>query len=198
VRLRTDADAARLQAESPDAIILATGVAPADPPTLFEEAGVPVLTTWALMDEPPARRGRVLLVDDGTGFWEVCGAADLLVEQGARIAFATPNAVIGRSIPHESLGLLHSRLRRGGTLYHPFTELRAARNGIATLVDTVTQEEWEMEVDCIVLQVQRRPSAHPAFAKGHDLPVHVIGDGLYPRRLTHATFEANRAIRELI
>ena len=107
----------------PDLVILATGSCPN-----FEELPKPiserVITTWELMDETKRiLSGRALVVDDGSGAWQVCGAAEFLASRGLQVDFITPASAIGMHIPPESVGPLHARLRANGVVYSPFTRL---------------------------------------------------------------------------
>ena len=197
VRLDTPADAAAISADEPDAVLVATGSVPAPLPIDVGDAGIPVLRSWDLLDGTHRDLGeRALVVDDGTGFWEVCSAAEYLVSAGLRIAFATPNPTIGKSIPHESLPLLHQRLRSAGTQYLPFATLVSVRDGRARIEDLITGEQRELPVDCVVVKVPN-VAVDGLSAQIAPLPVHLIGDSVAPRRLTHAVLDANAVVRAI-
>jgi 2,4-dienoyl-CoA reductase (NADPH2) len=202
VRLGTPATPAVLLADEPDLVIVATGSTPSASEVVGEPDSVPLVSTWDLLDGTDSKPGtRVLLVDDGSGFWEVCGAADHLVRLGVQVAFATPNAMIGRSVPHESIALLHKRLRAAGTDYLPFTRLRSVGPGSARVVDMLTGDERDLEVDAVVVQLPNRPVDDLVRAlaarAAEGVTVRAIGDSVSPRRLTYATLDANRVVREL-
>lgn len=182
-----------------DLVVLATGARPDRSALPTPVPGGPdVLSTWDLLDGTERDLGRrVLLVDDGTGFWEVCGAADFLVERGVRLEFATPNAVIGRSIPHESLPPLHQRLMGAGVIYSVFSRLDRLDRlepGGAVLRNAVTGETRSVAVDTVVVQLPAL--ADDGVAAGLSGTRYVrIGDAVSPRRLSYATLDANRVIR---
>lgn len=197
VRLGRPADAAAIRADEPDVVVLATGSVPTALPIDTEQAGIPVYTAWELLDgSDRALGGQALVVDDGTGFWEVCSAAEYLVDHGVHVTFATPNPMIGRSIPHESLPLLHKRLRSAGAEYLPFTRLVAVRDGRATVEDVASGQQRGLHVDLVVVKVPNR-AVDALQAELSDLaaPVHLIGDSVAPRRLTHAVLDANTVVR---
>jgi len=197
VRLGTRADAAAILADRPDMVLIATGSVPAPLPVDAGDAAIPVLTSWDVLDGTRRELGqRVLVVDDGTGFWEVCSAAECLVAAGLQITFATPNPAIGRSIPHESLPLLHRRLRGAGAEYLPFTALVSVRAGRAELEDLITGGRRELAVDGVVVKVPN-VAVDGLRAQLGSLPVHLIGDSVAPRRLTHAVLDANTVVRAL-
>ncbi|WP_308170059.1 NADH:flavin oxidoreductase [Acrocarpospora catenulata] len=199
VRLGQAADAAAITAIGPGAVILATGAAPGALPALAHGAATPVLTTWDLLGpNSPDLPGSVVLVDDGTGFWEVCGAADFLAARGVRVEFVTPNAVIGRSIPHESVLPLHRRLSAAGARYHTLTEVAEIGADAVVVTGIVDGAERKVKAGAVVLQVPNEPSTALAAELGEGLPVHLVGDALSPRRLSYATLDAHRVVRELV
>ncbi|MGE0306606.1 MAG: FAD-dependent oxidoreductase [Acidimicrobiia bacterium] len=198
VRLGVHATAELIIAESPDAVIIATGSGPGQLPASVIGASVPVVRTWDLFDGGSGPLGpTILVVDDGSGFWPVCGAADLLAARGAIIEFITPNAVIGRSIPHESLVPLHRRLRGAGAVYSPFTRLVEVVGGTATVADTITGAQRDLAVDAVVIDVPNIALADLMDQLPKAIPTYNIGDSFAVRRLSYATLEANRAIRDL-
>jgi len=199
VNLGTPATADLVLAEAPDLLVIATGSRPpADIGLDPAAASIPVLTTWDLLDGSDRQlHGRALVCDDGSGFWEVCSSAELLAGHGIQVEFASPNAVIGRSIPHESVALLHQRLHRGGVAYAPFTRPVSVAANVVTVASTTTGAEREIETDLLVLQVPNRAVDDLSAAVAGKIPARVIGDAVAPRRLGYATFDANTIIREL-
>lgn len=199
INLGTPVTADLVLAEAPDLLVIATGSRPpADIGLDPAAASIPVLTTWDLLDGSDRElHGRALVCDDGSGFWQVCSSAELLADQGLQVVFASPNAVIARSIPHESVALLHQRLQRGGVAYAPFTSPVSVAGNIVTVVSTTTGAEREIEADLLVLQVPNRAVDDLSSAVAGKVPARVIGDAVAPRRLGYATFDANMVIREL-
>jgi 2,4-dienoyl-CoA reductase (NADPH2) len=199
INLGTPATADLILADAPDLLVVATGARPQDDYGIDTSAAtIPVLTTWDLLDGTDRDlSGRALLCDDGSGFWEVCSAAEYLAGHGASVEFTTPNSMIGRSIPHESLPLLHQRLHRAGVTYSPFTRPVAVNGGTVTLASTTTGIEHDVEVDLLILQVPNRSVDDLATGLDGRVPARRVGDAIAPRRLGHATFDANQVIREL-
>ena len=139
---------------------------------------------------------RVVLVDDGTGFWEGAGAADFLVDQDVALTFVTPAAAIGSALPLESIHLLHRRLRSAGTTYRPFTRLVGVSGDVVRLTDTITEQESDLQADAVVLMTGRRSVNELADElRSRELHVKAIGDAVSPRRITHAVLDANKAVR---
>ncbi|HEX6417563.1 MAG TPA: mycofactocin system FadH/OYE family oxidoreductase 2, partial [Acidimicrobiales bacterium] len=96
VRYRVEADAATVLAEAPDAVVVATGAAPARP-------------WWAPADEPrivdvvdvlagrAAPTGRVVVLDE-LGFHQATSVAELLADRGCAVTVVTPGMVVGQDL----------------------------------------------------------------------------------------------------
>lgn len=195
VRTGLAATPERVRADRPDVVIVATGARP--PAAGLPGAGIPVLGTWdVLRRDDLTGVSRALIVDDGTGFWPMCSAAERLAELGAQVEIATPAPAIAANIPVESVTHLHRRLRSRGVIYSPFTRLAAVSGGVARVADTVTGQQRAIGIDLLVLQIPSVP-ALPAVGYGEGTQVHRIGDCRAPRRLSNAIFEANQVIRQL-
>ena len=195
VRLGTEATAEHVTAEEPDLVVVATGSHPplVDVPT----ASVPMLRTWDVLDRETLEVPHsVLVVDDGTGFWPMCSAAERLAGSGAVVEIVTPAPAVGLNIPVESAAHLHRRLRALGVHYTPFTRFVGVTDDIITLADVLTGQERSVAADMLVLQVPPRPVL-VAGSFGEGVLVEHIGDCVAPRRLSNAIFEANRVIRRL-
>jgi 2,4-dienoyl-CoA reductase (NADPH2) len=196
VRTGTAASAASIAAERPDLVVLASG-STAAPPVVAGSPEVPVLSVREhLAAAAPAPGKRALVVDDGSGFWPTCSAAERLAEEGVAVWLATPAPTIAANIPHESASLLHQRLRSQGVSYLPFTRLAGIDGARATLLDTAGGGATELEVDLVVIQagsVVRDELGDELRAAGHE--VRAIGDCVAPRRIGAAVYEANKAIR---
>ena len=195
VRTGLAATPERIRADRPDVVIVATGARPPAPG--LPGAGIPVLGTWdVLQREDLSGVSRALIVDDGTGFWPMCSAAERLAELGAHVEIVTPAPAIAANIPVESVTHLHRRLRSRGVIYSPFTRLAAVSGGVARVADTVTGRERAIGTDLLVLQMPSVPVL-PEAGYGDRAQVHRIGDCRAPRRLSNAIFEANQVIRQL-
>jgi 2,4-dienoyl-CoA reductase-like NADH-dependent reductase (Old Yellow Enzyme family) len=88
VRLDTEANAAMVLAERPDAIVLATGGEPVLAPGTVPSSAV-------LGRDPSVGAGRHVLVHDGLGHYEAIAVVDALIARGARVVYATDFDVVG-------------------------------------------------------------------------------------------------------
>jgi 2,4-dienoyl-CoA reductase (NADPH2) len=146
----------------------------------------------------PEGNGRAVLVDDGSAFWWTYGVAEALAQAGWRVLIATPSAVIAGAIPMESVGPLLARLGSAGTEYRVLTVLSDVVNGAAHLMNATSGQEEIVPCDLVVVQTGRAPVAKLATTlKDAGMELHMIGDCVTPRRMSHAVFEAQRLARSL-
>lgn len=198
VRLGTAATVDTVMADAPGTVVVATGAVPAPPEFPGAELDT-VVPLWDLLDGRERPLGsRVAVVDDGTGFWPAYNAADLLVARGVTVELVTPAPAPALRIPHESVAPLHRRLRGGGARYHTFSDVRSAAPGVVTIVDVLTGDERDLEVDAVVVHTAALPRDGLLRAlRERGVDVHGVGDCLSPRRITPAVFDANRVHRSL-
>lgn len=178
-----------------DEVVVATGAVPG---ALGNFGGsVPVLA-WSdvLREGAPAPTGgnHAVFVDEGTGFWFSYGVAEMLVEAGWRVTFLTTSAAIGANLPVESVPPMLGRLGAGGTTFRVLTGLDETGDGGVTTVNLTSGEEEWLPCDLVVVQTGRVVAPAP---KAGARPVHLIGDCITPRRITHALFEGQRLARTL-
>jgi 2,4-dienoyl-CoA reductase (NADPH2) len=182
-----------------DVAVVATG-ATAKP--LEENYPGQNVITWfdVLAKGAPSPRGnaRAVLVDDGSAFWWTYGVAEALAEAGWRVLVATPSSVIAAAIPAESIGPLLARLGRAGTEYRVLTVLSDVVDGAAHLMNVTSGAEEVAACELVVVQTGRIPVPGPTHnLKMTGMEVHMIGDCVTPRRMSHAVFEAQRLARSL-
>jgi mycofactocin system FadH/OYE family oxidoreductase 2 len=196
IRTGTEATAEWLRAESPDAVVLATG-ARAEPPH------------WAggldrVVDVRDVLEGRVtpggdVLVVDELGFHQGTSVAELLADRGCRVRVSTPGMVVGQDL--------------GITLDLEMFIVRAGNKGIRQTTDEVVMSASADESGGVVLQILTHTTGamsevsvdwvvcavHQAPEDGlwqalKDAPfeVHRAGDCLTPRRAHAAVIEGDR------
>jgi len=182
-----------------DTAIVATGAVAV--PLAEADRGNGALSWFDVLEHgapPPSGDGRAVLLDDGTGFWWTYGVAELLIATGWRVLIATSGATVPAAIPHESVGPLLARLGRAGTTFRILSALDAIIPGAVRLTSVVTAEDETIACDLAVIQTGRRAAPGPAESlRAAGLDVHLIGDCLTPRRISHALYEAQRLARSL-
>jgi 2,4-dienoyl-CoA reductase (NADPH2) len=177
-----------------DVVVIATG-AVARP--LDETLATRNVITWFdVLDKgapAPHGNGRVVVVDDGSAFWWTYGVAEALAEAGWRVLLATPSAAIASAIPAESVGPLLARLGRAGTEFRVLSVLSEVTDDAAHLMNATSGEEEVIACALVVVQTGRMPVAGLfETLRPTGMELHMIGDCVTPRRMSHAVFEGYR------
>jgi mycofactocin system FadH/OYE family oxidoreductase 2 len=197
VRLGHRADVASVQAEGPDAVVVATGSRPAIPDGLRGAPGA--LVDSADVASGAARPGPRVLVVDQDGHLRGSGTADLLAGRGHRVAIASEQLYVGQGIDLKTLYPLQRRLRQQGVEMLPSTRLVGWDAGHPVVADVFTGAQRTLrEVDTVVWASAGQvvdDLVEPLRAAG--LPTYPVGDCVAPRRVEHAVHEAHAVAREL-
>jgi mycofactocin system FadH/OYE family oxidoreductase 2 len=196
IRTGTDATAEGLRAESPDAVVLATGARPQPP---HWAGGLDrVVDVRDVLEGRVSPGGEVLVVDE-LGFHQATSVAELLADRGCRVRISTPGMVVGQDL--------------GITLDLEMFIVRAGNKGIRQTTDEVvmsaspdesggvvlqilthtTGAMSEVGVDWVVCAVHQTPEDGLWQAlKDAPFEVHRAGDCLTPRRAHAAVIEGDR------
>jgi mycofactocin system FadH/OYE family oxidoreductase 2 len=200
VRTGREVSAAFLLAESPDAVVLATGSRPARPTWARDHPRV--ADVREVIDGTCPAAGTVVVVDE-LGFHQATSAAELLADRGCEVEVITSGMVVGQDL--------------GGTLDLELWNVRAHAKGIRQRTDVVVLGASAADGP-LVLELQHYPTgaarqlacdwaacAVPArpedtvwqalTAAGSRLPFEVrrVGDCRAPRRAHAAVIEGERA-----
>ncbi|MFI5067536.1 MAG: mycofactocin system FadH/OYE family oxidoreductase 2 [Streptosporangiales bacterium] len=201
IRTGVTATAESLLAESPDAVILATGARPQAP---YWAAGHPrVVDVRDVLDGSAEPSGQVVVVDD-LGFHQATSVAELLADRGAAVEIITAGMVVGQDL--------------GITLDMETFNVRAHAKGIRQATDLVVigaaaQDDGPGGTGGVELALLHHPTGEPArrlcdwvVCAVHQAPedalwqqlraapfeVHRIGDCVTPRRAHAAVIEGHR------
>lgn len=195
IRLNTPVDDLSVLDAAFDEVIVATGAVPASLP---DSAGPLPTLSWSdvLRDGAPVPfgAGRAVFADDGTGFWFTYGVAEMLVAAGWHLTLITTSAALGGHLPHESVAPMLARLGAGGTDFRVLMAVETTGADGVTAVNLTSGAEAHIPADLLVVQTGRIVAPKPRQGA---LPVHLIGDCVTPRRITHALFEGQRLARSL-
>ena len=182
--------------QQPDAVVLATGAAPAAPHWDPKGLTVPVDAVLAGARLPD---GPVLVVDE-LGFHHATSTAELLAARGHDVEIVTPALVVGQDLGltldregfrrrAHAVGIRCSTDRAVLRVVRPGEQSRARRIGVELLHHPTGRVEHR-EVAAVVTALPAVPRARLWTELGDSHPrVHRIGDALAPRRMDAAIRE---------
>jgi mycofactocin system FadH/OYE family oxidoreductase 2 len=199
VRTGREVSAAFLLAESPDAVVLATGSRPARPPWARDHPRL--ADVREVIDGSRLAAGTVVVVDE-LGFHQATSAAELLADRGCEVEVITSAMVVGQDL--------------GSTLDLELWNVRAHAKGIRQRTDVVvlgasgegpvtlelqhypTGTPQQLTCDWVACAVPARPedALWQALAAAGSRPpfeVRRVGDCLAPRRAHAAVIDGERA-----
>lgn len=201
IRLRTAATAARVLAERPDAVIVATGA-------VARRAAVPGASLPGVCTVDDLLRGALTsrtncVVVDGTGQVHAGLAADLLAQLGAHVTVVSSYQTICDAVESPTKEPLYERLFARDVVLTPNVRVvGVAPDGTGRLLRVRTENVYSgrtLDLSAVDLVV---------FAEGHLAVDHLfkalrdkvaqlylVGDAMAPRRQQDAMLEAGRAAR---
>jgi NADPH-dependent 2,4-dienoyl-CoA reductase/sulfur reductase-like enzyme len=154
----------------------------------------------AIAAGPAALAGaeRVVVVDDGFGWWPGVSAVELAIHAGIReIAMLTPSGAFAAGIPPESRIQLFPRLQGARLETRSFLVPVAFDAEGVVARHRLSGDEERIRGDVIVVVGERRPAT-----LGAQLPeaarVQAIGDAVVPRRVAHAMAEGRAAAEAIL
>jgi NADPH-dependent 2,4-dienoyl-CoA reductase/sulfur reductase-like enzyme len=202
VRLGVAATVARILADAPDAVIVATGAEPRRP----ELAGVD-LPGVATVEDVLLRRvpaGPRCLVVDATGRVQAGLAADLLAREGRAVTVITPYHTVCDNTEPSTKEPLYERLYQGGVTLVPDTMLAGIEADGGGRLRVRCQSEysgraWTIDgLDTVVLAYGGRAvDGLYRELEGRVAERHLVGDAMAPRLLHDALLEGTRAGRRV-
>ncbi|MBI3761929.1 MAG: FAD-dependent oxidoreductase [Chloroflexi bacterium] len=197
VRCGVVATADLVLAESPDAVVIATGSKPYCPDIAGANYGNVVFERDVLLGKVETG-DRVVVVDD-SHHQEGLSTAEYLLDQGKRVEIVSRLAQIGVDIDLTTLPPLYSRLFSKGIVMTPHTQLKAIEEDALAVENTWSHAPRRIEgVDTIVLAMGSRSVDYLyRELKGRVPELYLIGDANAPRRLPNAMLEGTRAGRQI-
>ncbi len=204
VRTGVEATAARVLAERPDSVIVATGSRYAgDGESGFLSRPIPgadqpfVMTPEQVLEEGRMPAGHVLILDE-EGIHTAAGIAELLAAGGARVELVTRSMQPVQNLvwTFESVKVV-AKLKSLGVRLTQGMYVREIGHRRVTLYDIFTEaSEVRDEVDAVILVTMRKPvSGLAAELEGRVDQLLVAGDALAPRGLADAIFDGHRLAR---
>jgi mycofactocin system FadH/OYE family oxidoreductase 2 len=196
-RLNVDATASIVLAESPDAVIVATGSHPYVPPLPGLDGKHVVTDRDVLLDRVPLGE-RVLLVDD-VHTQQGLSTAECLLDRGCQVEVISRLFYPGQDIGVTSIQPLYARLFAKAVTLTPHTDLVAVEGSTVVVANAYTGQPRRIEgVDTVVLSMgSRSTDALYRALRGRVPALHAIGDCVAPRGVHHAILEGTRVARAI-
>ena len=198
VRTGAEADAQMIRAQSPDAVVLATGARPQPPPWA---GGHPrVADVRDVLEGRVHPAGDVVVIDD-LGFHQATSTAELLADRGCSVEIITAGMVVGQDLGI-TLDMETFNIRAHGKGIRQSTDLvvmAAAEDGRSggitlTLLHHPTGGQLQRRCDWVVCASHQEPEDQLwRELAGAAFSVERVGDCLAPRRAHAAGAEGHRA-----
>jgi mycofactocin system FadH/OYE family oxidoreductase 2 len=194
--LGIDATPETVLAAAPDAVVIATGSAPAPPPFAPVE-GLVVLNDLDVLRGPGPQGKSVLLLDLGVRF-QGAALVEMLAARGNSVRWVTPAPFVGAEVDPSSLLDLRRRFAGLGIVCMPEHTVIATAPGTITLLNVFTGAVTQVEAETLVVAGARRAVDDLATAiRGRVPELHVVGDSVAPRTVSMAIYEGELAGRAI-
>jgi 2,4-dienoyl-CoA reductase-like NADH-dependent reductase (Old Yellow Enzyme family) len=187
-----------VEAEAPDAIILATGSVPHAPPIEgFETSSNIVHASDVFAGK--AETGANVVIYDWLADWVGAGIAEKLAGEGAYVRLAVNGVCPAVNIQNYVRDVYIAKLHRLAVTVLPMMRLFGVDGRNAYFLHTAAQEPVVLEdVDTIVLACPNAPLDHLAAELRSLVPeLYLVGDCLAPRTAEEAVFEGLKAAMAL-
>jgi NADPH-dependent 2,4-dienoyl-CoA reductase/sulfur reductase-like enzyme len=198
VHLSSEATDEKVLELSPDVVIVATGATGYIPEDITINDGRNVCEASQVLQREVVPGRRVLVVA-GDRHMRAMTTIDFLLDKGCAVEAITEDMSFGEQIEYNTAVMVFERLYTKGVRLTPLTAVRSIDDNHVRLVNVLTGEEEEREVDTIVFAVGAR--ANDGLLK--DLRTKTkaqvvgIGDCVAPRRMVWAIREGAKVGREL-
>jgi 2,4-dienoyl-CoA reductase-like NADH-dependent reductase (Old Yellow Enzyme family)/thioredoxin reductase len=201
----TEAKAAAVLREKPDAVIVATGARyNVGGRSAFIDVDIPgynqkfVYRPEDILLSAARPSGKIVLLD-GEGMHASVGVAEVLAKAGANVEYLTPgfSPVSARLVDSQESTFIMKRLRALGVTFSPSTYIRSIGDRQVTVYDVFTEHERSIEgLDAVVLSTGRVPvSGLARELEGKVTQLFTVGDALAARPFAAAAYEGQKFAR---
>lgn len=190
-------DRALIEAERPDAVILATGARPYRPEIPIDDS-IQVVDAWQVLRKEVRTGGRVVVADWRCD-WIGPGIAELLTNEGCSVDLAVNGTHPGEQLPLYVRDNIAAELHRIGVRVTPYARLYGGDGGTVYMQHTASEQPILFEdVETLVLCLGHEPvDPLSDMIRGLVPEVHVIGDSLAPRTAEEAVYEGLKVAASL-
>jgi 2,4-dienoyl-CoA reductase-like NADH-dependent reductase (Old Yellow Enzyme family) len=190
-------DLALVEAERPDAVIVATGAKPYLP-EMPDDGSVQIVDAWQVLRKQ-VKTGSRVVVADWRCDWIGPGIAEMLVANGCSVDLAVNGTHAGELLPLYVRDNIAAELHRGGIRITPYARLYGCDGGTVYMQHTVSEQPILFEdVETLVLCLGHEPVDDlSAMLMDRVAEVHIIGDSMAPRTAEEAVYEGLKVGSEL-
>lgn len=190
IHLNTSVDVALIQAQQPDAVLLATGALPYERVLEAQDNSVQRLNAWQFL-QGATLKGKSVLITDWRCDWIAPGVAELLVKQGFDVTIAINGLCLGETLPLYVRDDLSATAHRLGIRLLHNSRLYGFDAGTVYLQHNTSAEAMELEgIDAIITcdgHVARDELGDALDEMG--IALHRLGDCNTPRTAEEAVYE---------
>jgi 2,4-dienoyl-CoA reductase-like NADH-dependent reductase (Old Yellow Enzyme family)/thioredoxin reductase len=196
IRLGAAADAAAIEAEAADVVVLATGARPLKP----EIPGIDLLASsaWEVLAGRDPSGSRVLVIDEEYGY-QGTSVAEHLLDRGKEVAIVTSERTIAGFLGATTAPPVFERLFTKGVVLHSNLSVIGLEAGRALLRNVWSgREEMLGPFDAFVYAYGGEAVNDLESSLAGRVPrLELVGDCYAPRTLQHAILEGHRVARAL-
>jgi mycofactocin system FadH/OYE family oxidoreductase 2 len=202
IRLGVTVTPELVAAESPDAVVIATGSVPKEHPVGGADSPS-VYNVWQVLRGEAALGEKIGFIDYD-GHQRATSVAEFLADQGKTVHMITSSLFIGAELgPTQDLYLSRQRLLQKGVSFTPdiaVMEIGGPAGEKMVKGFNVYSNQWQEwgPFDSLVLAMGQQTQDQLYFAlKGKVAELHRIGDCVAPRKIDMAIWEGHKIGREL-
>lgn len=180
---------ALVEAEKPDAVVLATGAKPYLP-EIAEDGSVQIVDAWQLLRKQ-VKTGSRVVVADWRCDWIGPGIAEMLVNDGCSVELAVNGTHPGELLPLYVRDNIAAELHKNGVHVTPYARLYGCDSGTVYMQHSVSEQPILFEnVDTLVLCLGHEPVDELSALLIDRVPeLHIIGDSMASRTAEEAVYE---------
>jgi thioredoxin reductase len=197
IRLNTIVDKAFIEAEKPDAVIIATGATPYLPELEISEE-THVADAWQVL-KGEVKPGASVVVADWRCDWVGMGLAEKLAREGSQVRLCVDGEMAGQNLQKYLRWHWAGELHKLGIEVIPYARFFGADGDTAYFQHTTSGEPVICEnMDTLVIAQGHRPDTVLEQELAEiDVEVHLAGDCLSPRSAEEAVYEGLMAARNI-
>jgi 2,4-dienoyl-CoA reductase-like NADH-dependent reductase (Old Yellow Enzyme family)/thioredoxin reductase len=190
-------DRAKILAEAPDVVLIATGATPYRP-EFAQEGALQVLDAWQVL-RGQGTVGQSVVVIDWRADWIGIGIAEHLAQQGRSVRLAVTGIAAGETLPWYVRDMSAAGLHKLGVKVLPYMRLYGSDSDSVYLQHVSSGEAVVIdEVDTLVLCTGHTPVDELSdLIADLDIEVRVIGDAASPRTAEEAVYEGLAVAAEI-